>query len=136
MTPQIIYLATSGEYSDYSVLHAFARKEDADAYAIPHQVEEYELHDGPVEVRTWHVLYWDPAQPDHEKKAGRYGNPWTYSYPRDFDGKPGNISHRWDEHGPPPGIRTLRVEGWDLDRIKKVYSEQRAKYKAQEARLT
>ncbi len=132
MTPQTIYLATSGEYSDYRVLHAFARKEDAEAYGSDH-VEEYELHDGPVEMRTWHIFYWNPGQPDHEKKEGRYGNPWTYSYPRDFDGKPGNVSHRWDEHGSPPSIRTLRVEGWDLDLVKKVLSEQRAKYKAQDA---
>ena len=27
-----IYLAMSGEYSDYRVRHAFARREDAEAY--------------------------------------------------------------------------------------------------------
>jgi len=133
MTPQTIYLATAGEYSDYCVLHAFARKEDAEAYPLGDRVEECEVHDGPVEVRTWHTLYWDPAQPDREGEAGRYGNPWTHSYQQDFDGKPGNVSHHWDGRYHAPEIRKLRVEGWDLDRIKKVYSEQRAQYKAREA---
>jgi hypothetical protein len=135
MTPQTIYLATSGEYSDYGVRHAFARKEDAEAYPLGDHVEEYELHDGPVEVRTWHVLYWDPVQPDHEKEAGRYGNPWMDEHLQDFGGKPGNISHRWEGRYHAPEIKKLRVEGWDPDRVRKVYSEQRAQYKAQEAGL-
>jgi hypothetical protein len=131
MTPQTIYLATSGEYSDYSVLHAFARKEDADAYAIPHQVEEFELHDGPVETRTWHSLHWNTKQPDHDGKPGyQLANPYEVAYPKDFDGHPGACLHHFL-----PYARTLIVEGWDLDRVRKVYSEQRARIKAQEAGL-
>lgn len=29
-----VYLATAGEYSDYRVKHAFARREDAESYRL------------------------------------------------------------------------------------------------------
>jgi hypothetical protein len=37
----IIYLATRGEYSDYRVCHAFARREDAEAYKLGDDVAEF-----------------------------------------------------------------------------------------------
>ncbi len=51
-----VYLATSGEYSDYRVCHAFAREEDAASYALGDAVLELEVRDGPVEVRPEHTL--------------------------------------------------------------------------------
>src|ERR1035441_2640518 len=54
----IIYLATSGEYIDYQVCHAFAKREDAESYKLGDDVKEMEVRDGPVEVRTWHTLNW------------------------------------------------------------------------------
>ena len=53
-----VYLATAGEYSDYRVCHAFARREDAESYKLGDDVKELEVHDGPVEVRYWYDLDW------------------------------------------------------------------------------
>jgi hypothetical protein len=35
-----VYLATSGEYSDFTVRHAFAREEDARSYLLADDVME------------------------------------------------------------------------------------------------
>jgi len=117
-----VYLATSGEYSDYRVQHVFARREDAEAYALGDDVEERELHDGPVEVREWHRLMWHPDAPDSDADGLALGNPYMISEQRDFDGRPGHIQHGWDR----ASQFYLRVEGWDLAGVRKVYSEQRA----------
>jgi hypothetical protein len=137
-----VYLATSGSYSDYQVHHVFAREEDARAYTArlyDGDVEEYELHEGPIEVRTWHTLYWATWQPDSQPSAGRLGNPWTYSHgcPMDYDGNPRHIEIDWRDmpqfkEGEGLQIcKQLQISGWDPDRIRKVYSEQRAQFLAQ-----
>ena len=46
-----VYLATSGTY-DYRVQAVFTRREDAESFGLADDVEEFELHDGPLEVRT------------------------------------------------------------------------------------
>jgi hypothetical protein len=117
-----VYLATSGQYSDYRVQHVFTRREDAESYALADHVEERELHDGPVEVRDWHELVWKP---------GKAGDPWEQAEPRDFDGREGHAQHHWrtlDWRTPPEVV--LTVTGWDLERVRKTYSEQRAMYLA------
>jgi hypothetical protein len=124
-----VWLATSGEYSDYTVCHVFARQEDAEAYEGAGRVEEFELREGPVEMRPWHTLLWRADDPDHEKDSLRLANPYGSSWPKDFDGRPEYAAHRWD--GPPERTGPiLTVEGWDLQRVMKVYSEQRAQYLA------
>lgn len=126
-----VYLATAGEYSDYRVLHAFARREDAEAYEGGEYVEEYELLDGPIERRTWHMFWWNPELPDQERDGQRMGNPWEFTDRRDFGGDARHVEHRWE--GPPQRTGpVLHIQGWDLDRIRKVYSEQRAQYLARQ----
>ena len=126
--PRRVYLATSGEYSSYRVLHVFAREEDARAYEAADDVEEYELHDGPVDVRRWHTLHWFSWQPDGP------GNPLELNTLLDFDDRRGNAGHHWGSTLDPEKL-TLTVTGWDLDGVRKVYSEQRAKYLAEQAGL-
>ena len=126
-----VYLATSGEYSDYQIVHVFARREDAEAYQGAERVEEFEVRDGPVEMRTWNTLMWHAERPDREAANFAAANPSEYSSLKDFDGRPQNVTHAW--YGPP--ARTgpvLHVEGWDLGRIRKVYSEQRAQFLARQ----
>jgi hypothetical protein len=126
-----VYLATEGEYSDYRVLHAFARREDAEAYEGADRVEEFDLREGPVEMRPWHTLTWNPGIGDRERTSSALENPFVQSWPQDFDGDERNVSHAW--HGPPQLTGpVLHIQGWDLDRIRKVYSEQRAQYLARQ----
>jgi hypothetical protein len=112
-----VFLATAGEYSDYRVKAAFARREDAEAYPLGDDVLEMELHDGPAEIRTWYELRWHGTTSD-----GR-ANPYTSSEPRDFNGNLKHAEHSWH-------FDWLTVGGWDLTRVKKVYGEQRAQYLA------
>ena len=137
-----IYLATSGEYSDYRVQHVFSRREDAEAYELGDGVEERELQEGPVEVRVWHMLFWDARIGDRKGDSLRQANPYEYSQRRDFDGRPGHTEHRWhgdhdarypERAGTSANGPRLQVSGWDLDRVRKVYSEQRAQYEARAA---
>jgi len=124
-----VYLATSGEYSDYRVGHVFTRREDAEAYPLGDDVEERELRDGPVEVRDWHTVTWRADAPDLPADGLRATNPWVTSYLRDFDGRPGHIEHDWA--GPPERAGpVLAVRGWDREGVMKVYSEQRAQFLA------
>ncbi len=125
-----VYLATSGEYSDYRVRHVFTRREDAEAYRLADEVEERELHDGPVEVRAWHTLTWRPKFPDRPAEFPQVANPFESKELRDFDGQPGLVEHEWTQ-GP-----VLNVRGWDLRRVRKVYSEQRARYLAEAQDVT
>ena len=119
-----VYVATSGEYSDYGIRHIFARREDADAYACADNVEEWEVLEGSVETRLWHHLMWTPEMPDSAEK--NFHNPWEWSSQRDFDGHPDRVVHHLEES---PAHKTmLHVSGWDLQRVRKVYSEQRAQY--------
>jgi hypothetical protein len=129
-----VYLATAGEYSDYRVLHAFARREDADAYKLGDDVKELEIHDGPVKVRRWHQLTW---RADRGDRMGENGlglpNPHIYGgEERDFDGDGKHVEHRWSKAymQEVEGNAHLTVGGWDLALVKKVYSEQRAQYLA------
>jgi hypothetical protein len=118
-----VYLATRGEYSDYRVCHAFAKREDAEAYPLGDDVKELEVRDGPVEVRTWHTLQWNPAVPDRDASSPFASNPAVYSERRDFDGDEGAVLHEWRKVP-----LALFVRGWDRDRVLKIYGEQRAAY--------
>lgn len=128
-----VYLATTGEYSDYRVVHVFAREEDARAYLLAGDVEEYELQEGPVEVRSWHHLRWVPGEPDTPQAPPGLptddANPCVWSDLRDFDGHPKRVEHTWRERR---WGKILLVEGWDLERVRKVYSEQRAQHIARQ----
>jgi hypothetical protein len=120
------YLATSGEYSDYRVCHAFAREEDAMSYGLGDDVLELEIHEGPIEVRNWHFMTWHPHLPDRQGDTHAAPNPLFSTERRDFDGRPKHAEHRWDvDH---LGHQRLIVQGWHLERVQKVYSEQRAQY--------
>jgi hypothetical protein len=127
-----VYLVTSGEYSDYCVLKAFAREEDAWAYPFGDDVEEFELHAGPVEVRTWHTIRWWPDPPSGPGYRGDEPNPYEHREQRDFDGNPNHARHEWTTPPNPYNPRALIVQGWELERVRKVYSEQRAQYLARQ----
>lgn len=134
-----VYLATSGSYSDYQVLHVFTRREDAEAYPLADEVEEFDLHEGPVETRIWHSLTWWPDEPDGDHEVPMPGgggcepHMLTLTNPRpmqaspwDFDGRPNHVEHRWRSGSATNGRSSLVVEGWDRERVVKVYGELRA----------
>jgi hypothetical protein len=128
-----VYLATSGEYSDYCVRKVFLREEDADAYPLADCTEEFELHEGPVDVRSWITLTWRPERADATERqlAAADQNPAVTGEPRDFDGNERNCSHSWGtawHSASRTRVPILDVQGWDLDRVRKVYSEQRAQF--------
>jgi hypothetical protein len=134
--PGTVYLATAGEYSDYRVVHAFARRQDAESYKLGDEVKEMTVRPGPVEVRTWYTLRWWPnlpeRKPDDDWLAA--SNPWVGADERrDFDGDPGRAEHQWTDQGIQP---LLMVGGWDLALVKKVYGEQRAQYIARKEGIT
>jgi hypothetical protein len=128
-----VYVATSGEYSDFRIRQVFARREDAESYPLGDDVMEFEVHEGPAEARTWHTLYWYASQPDLEAGDSRTNpNPFRTTELRDFDGNPRHAEHQW-LHG---AWAVLTVSGWDPDVVAKVYSEQRAQYVAREQGIT
>lgn len=120
-----IYLATAGEYSDFRVVAAFTREEDARAYELADDVDEYVLHDGPIEVRPWWQIGWNADIDDREEDGWHAANPSESFEQRDFNGKPKWVQHAWHSRN---GRDRLFVEGWDKERVRKVYSEQRAQY--------
>ena len=104
-----IYLATSGEYDDYWIVAAFTRREDAEAFELSDNVDEVELHDGPLEVRTWYQLRWYQNRPPEEASPGRAPNPYPQEYDRRaWDGDPGRV----EVFSPVPS--QIEVQGWDM----------------------
>ncbi|MGW4422544.1 DUF7336 domain-containing protein [Streptosporangium sp. NPDC004631] len=126
-----VYLATHGSHSDFEVLRVFANREDAEAYELADNVDEFEVGDKPVETRPWHSISWYPDEPDGEhEREFRDGRTFTLTNPRpeyascrDYDGRPNHVEHQWH---PCKGSGRLYVEGWDIERVRKVYGEQRA----------
>jgi len=121
-----IYLATSGEYDDYKVLHAFRNRSDAEAYALGDDVEEHELREGPAEVRKFHVLRWRPDLGDRDAAWPACANPDLKCDQRDFDSSV-TCTATWS--APVPTL-TLVVQGWDKAEVLGAYREQRARYEA------
>jgi len=128
-----VYVATSGEYSDYRIQHIFASREDAEAYEGADDVIEWEVLEHPVERRAWYEIIWSPKIEDRDQIPGfRMANPDESSWPRDYTGNDsGYATHHWTSRGREV---VLCVQGWELDRVRKVYSEQRAQYLAQQER--
>jgi hypothetical protein len=123
-----VYVVTSGEYSDYQIRHVFARREDAESYPLGDAVKEMEVHEGPVETRPWHALTWNPALPDGKARTDSHDNPYELSWPQDFDGDERHLTHQWHRGGMTGPV--LYIGGWDLQRVRKAYSEQRAQHLA------
>ena len=131
-----VYLATHGSYSDFEVRAVFKREADAEAYELGDSVEEFDLLEGPKEVRTWHRLSWRPDMPEpayetdgYYSGPGRVPNPHEdpYGVRQDYDGHPNRIEHRWQRWGG-QGSGQLEVCGWDVERIRKVFGELRAEW--------
>jgi hypothetical protein len=109
-----IYLATSGEYDDYRVEAAFTRREDAEAFELGDDVEEMELHDGPLEVRTWHQIRWYKDTPLRRGTFNHVANPYHQDRERRiWDGNPERIEVTSFACG-----SQVEVEGWDLARVR------------------
>ena len=123
-----VYIATSGEYSDFRVEAVFANEADAEAYELGGSVEEYELHDGPKEVRTWYRLQWSTYLPDRPETSSHLSNPHISTDREPYDGNPRHCTHKFYDDWGHRESRRLVVQGWDLDRVKKVYGKQRAKW--------
>jgi hypothetical protein len=121
-----VYIATSGQYSDFRIQHVFANREDAEEYGGADDVTEYEVQEGPVPRRCWYTILWTPAVPDREGDGLFMANPHERGEARDFTGGD-QASHHWTMR---QNETVLCVQGWDLDRVHKVYSEQRAQYLA------
>ena len=123
-----VYLATSGEHDDFAVQAVFTNRADAEAYELADDVIEHEVHDGPIEVRTWHELRWHSWQGDMEEAPGKQvANPAEYTSRVPFRGDPEEVVHTWEPFGKqfPDDWLVLVVKGWDLDAVRRVYSEQR-----------
>lgn len=128
-----VYLATRETDYGYEVVRVFARREHAESYQLGDSVEEFDLNEGSVEVRTWHWLQWTPGLPDHGGPVSV--NPHWWHETRDYDGRERYVTHEWVDRRSnwlgrstdPHGLYLL-VEGWDLERVNEVYSEQRAQY--------
>ena len=91
-----VYLATAGEYSDYRVCRAFARREDAEAYPLGDDVLEMDVHDSSAEVRPWHRMRWFADRPDRKSDGFASANPSAYEESRDFDNDPRHVKHWWN----------------------------------------
>jgi hypothetical protein len=129
-----VYAAVAGEYSDYRVCHIFAREDDARTYRLGDAVEEYELLEGPVDVRYWHQLSWhsEVADVPHSPELlslARTANPYEWSEMADFDAGR-KLGHNWVHD---PNRSYLSVFGWDVQAVRKVYGEQRGQYEARQA---
>ena len=105
-----IYLATSGTYDDYRVQAVFTRREDAEAFGLGDDVEEFELHDGPLETRAWHQVRWYADRPERPGTTNDGGNPYHSDRElRIWDGNPDRVEvTRFDV------FPQILVEGWDL----------------------
>ena len=105
----MIYLATSGEYDDCWIVAALTRREDAEAFELSDNVDVVELHDGPLEVRTWYSLRWYQDRPLEEASPGRAPNPYPQEYDRRaWDGDPNRV----EVFSPVPS--QIEVQGWDM----------------------
>lgn len=121
-----VYIATSGEYSDFRIKHVFASYDHAHAYRGADDVTEYEVLEEPVDQHYWYTVLWTATIPDREGDGLYMSNPHERGEPRDFIGGE-QTSHHWTTRN---HEAVLIVQGWDLERVHKVFSEQRAQYMA------
>ena len=118
-----VYAATSA----HRVHHIFADLKDAEAYEGADEVIEWDVLDHPVERRPWYEIIWSPKIEDREQIPGfRMANPHEACWQRDYtESDTGYVSLHWASRGHEV---VLCVQGWELDRVRKVYAEQRAQY--------
>lgn len=112
-----VYLATSGYYDEYTVRRVFRNKKDAEDYELADDVEEFEVCEGPAEVRTLYLSYWDK----------RSGDTWSRSTREDIS----NPDQEFVPEGCVGILRSaygLRVRGWDEDAVQRVFVSERAAY--------
>lgn len=97
-----VYVATSGEYSDFRICRVFARREDAENYRIADDVQEWEVEEHPVAIGTHYTLWWDPHRPDTESQDGFHANPWIFT---DLGELPAmrTVEHLWPTQPLPGG---------------------------------
>lgn len=127
-----VYLATTGSYSSYRIAGVFARREDAETYELADDVEEYELRQGPADVRDRVRLFWSTWQPDAERctELGQrfaIGNPWTDTRRADFADHPARPVVEWRQHH--SGL-VLEVHAWTEAEARQVYGDERAMHDA------
>lgn len=117
-----VYLASEGAYSDYQIVGAFTRREDAEKYVadgMADGVEEFELHDGPVEVVEIHRYRWFPSRLeapyfDHTRAVERSKHPER-------------LKAVWHD-GTPMIDRWFEVSGEDWDEVHDRVNEEVGRY--------
>ncbi|WP_433364111.1 hypothetical protein [Streptosporangium sp. CA-115845] len=114
-----VYLTASdqpGEYN-YTNLRIFTRREDAEAYELAAHIEEFDLTEGPVEVRTWHTIRWH---------LGENQEPQERTERRDFDGNTSTFRATWE--GPARRPTAIVVGSWDMETTREAFADERAQY--------
>lgn len=122
-----VYVATRGQFNIQRIQHIFANREDAEAYAGADEVTEWDVMDHPIEQDQWHEIIWSAHIGDREADSTHMANPYQTAWPKDYISEGGYVTHHWASRGTEV---VLCVQGWELDGVLKVYSEQRAKYLA------
>lgn len=122
-----VYLTASDEPGEYGYenLRIFTRREDAEAYELAAHIAEFDLTEGPVEVRTWHTIRWH---------LGEHQEPQERTERRDFYGNT-TVVHTVRE-GPALRPTAIVVGAWDLQAARDAFADERARYVAMRDQLT
>lgn len=134
-----VYVVTEGEYSDYRILAVFSDQATAEALAAstgyPERgVEEWDLLGPDTQVLTKLTMTVEVVRTEHDAIVERYASERTEPV----------LGEAWNSYMSgwpklssinPPRVSVV-VEGTDHDRVRKVYSERRARAVAEFALLT
>lgn len=129
-----VYLAATGSYSSYRIVKVFSRREDAEAYELAEDVEEYEVHDSPAQVADRVTLHWTTWQPDKQPcmdlgESFTIGNPYITTARADRSNYPARPVPEWRRHY--YGL-VLEVSAWTETEAWKVYGDERAMHDSSE----
>ncbi|MET8382529.1 hypothetical protein ABZV14_05940 [Streptosporangium canum] len=112
-----IYIATSGEYSDYTIEGAFLREEDARSLSLADDYIEVELSEGPADVRAYYSASWKESYDGESISASD----------RIYDGDDKMKVYV----GRSIYSSYISVSGWDKERVLKVLGDEKAKFLAE-----
>lgn len=124
-----VYVATNGEYSDFAIVGIFGTEELARDCPLADGYQEWDVLTEPIKVKSFYNLTWYVTSPEHTGPTlDHMTNPSLHTFTiREDNVLHAKCGHYWYNTERP----VLTVHGTDLDRIMKVYGEQRAKFLAQ-----